>query len=137
MDESSTYEALKQRVSQLEKQNELLQSEVTKYRTLLDSLPHGISVSDAALRESEEKYRKLYEDAAIGIFHSSFEGRFLDVNPALAKMLGYETPDEVVDSIYNIAEQIYAQPGDRDEVLEELLSKGETIKTENRYLRKD
>ena len=92
---------------------------------------------EQALRDSEKKYRMLYEGAGIGIFHSTFEGKFLDVNPCLAKMLGYETPEEVIDSIYNIAEQIYAEPRDRDKVLDQLLTEGETIKVENRYIRKD
>ncbi len=92
---------------------------------------------EAALQQSEKKYRKLYEDAAIGIFHSSFEGRFLDVNPALAKMLGYEKPHEVVDSIYSIAEQIYVEPQARDEVIAQALAKGETVKVENLYRRRD
>jgi len=93
--------------------------------------------AEKALKKSEEKYRKLYEDAAIGIFHSSFDGRFLDVNPALAKMLGYATPKDVVDSIYSIAEQIYVEPQARDEVIAQSLAKGETVKVENLYRRKD
>ncbi len=47
MAENPTYEELKQRVSELEQQNELLQSEATKYRAIFDSFPHGITVSDA------------------------------------------------------------------------------------------
>lgn len=89
------------------------------------------------IKESEEKYRKLYEDAAIGIFHSNFEGRFLDVNPALAKMLGYEAPQEVLDSIHSIAEQIYVEPQTRDEFINQLVATGEVIKVENLYRRKD
>ena len=47
MIEDLTYEELQQRVSELEQQNELLQSEATIYRTLFDSFPHGISISDS------------------------------------------------------------------------------------------
>ena len=242
MTEDLTHEELKQRVSELEQQNKLLQSEAAIYRTLFDSFPHGISVSDSqgniveansiseqllgiskeehkkreidgqewriirkdgsdmpadewasvialqeqrmvagsemgivkpdgqttwinvtaaplpiegygvvitynditeknqvedALRQSEEKYRKLYEDAAIGIFHSSFEGQFLDVNPALARMLGYDSPQDVIDSIYSISDQIYVDPQARDDVIAKSLAKGETIKVENLYSRKD
>ena len=94
-------------------------------------------MAEASLRKSEKRYRELYEDAAIGIFHSSFEGRFLDVNPALAKMLGYDSPQDVLDSIYSIAEQIYVEPQARDEVIARSLSRGETVKVENLYRRKD
>jgi len=98
---------------------------------------HPRTKMEDALRDSEEKYRKLYEDAAIGIFHSTFDGRFLDVNPALVKMLGYETPQEVLNSIYSIAEQIYVEPQTRDKVVVQSLAKGETVKVENLYRRKD
>jgi len=93
--------------------------------------------SEQALRQSEARYRALYEGAAIGIFHSTFQGRFLDVNPALARMLGYGSPQEVVDSIYSIAEQIYASAPRRDEVLAQLLARGRTVTVENRYRRRD
>ncbi len=61
----------------------------------------------------------------------------MDVNPGLVKMLGYETPQEVVDSIYSIAEQIYVKPQVGDEVIAQALAKGETVKVENLYRRKD
>ncbi len=92
---------------------------------------------EEALRESEMKYRLLYEESSIGIFHSTFDGRFLDVNPALAKMLGYASPQEVVDSIYSIAEQIYVVPSRRDKIVEQMLSQGKTVSVENRYHRKN
>lgn len=93
--------------------------------------------AEEALRERETRYRSLYEGAAIGIFHSTFAGRFLDVNPALAHMLGYDSPQEVVDSIDNIAEQIYVTPPRRDQVIDQMLAAGKTITVENRYRRKN
>jgi PAS domain S-box-containing protein len=93
--------------------------------------------ADETLRESEAKYRRLFEDAAIGVFHSSFAGRFLDVNPALARMLGYDSPQEVIDSIYSISEQIYVDPPQRSQIMEDALAKGEAVVAENRYRRKD
>ena len=52
--------------------------------------------AEEALRASEERYHGLFRDAAVGIFHSTFEGRFIDVNLALAALLGYGSPEEVV-----------------------------------------
>jgi PAS domain S-box-containing protein len=49
-----------------------------------------------ALRQSEERMRALFDRAAYGIFRSTRDGRFLDVNPALVSMLGYETADELM-----------------------------------------
>jgi diguanylate cyclase (GGDEF)-like protein len=48
------------------------------------------------IRESEERYRSLFQNASMGIFHSLPEGRFIQVNPALAKMFGYASPEEIV-----------------------------------------
>ena len=95
-----------------------------------------IKQSEDALRVSEAKYRHMFEQAVFGIFHSTPEGRFLDVNPALAKMLGYDSPQEVVDSITNIAEQVYAETTHREEIVRESETR-QITHTENRYRRKD
>ncbi len=87
--------------------------------------------------ESEKKYRSLYENATLGIFHSTFDGRFIDVNPELARMLGYESPEEVLRSIYNIAEQVYVEPQKRNDVVLATLARGEIAVYENRYRRKN
>lgn len=92
---------------------------------------------ELTLKEGEEKYRSIYEGAAIGIFHSTFEGRFIDVNPMMAKMFGFDSPQDLVDSITSISEQLYVTPPKRDEIIADLLAKGETVRIENRYKRKD
>jgi len=112
-----------------------------------DGVVFGVSVfgreiterkrTEETLRASEERYHGLFRDAAIGIFHSTFEGRFLDVNPALAKLLGYASPEEVVMSITSIADQVYADPVQRDAVRASALEAGGLVTTENRYRRKD
>lgn len=91
---------------------------------------------DDKLRQSEERYRRLFTDAALGIFHSTLDDRFIDVNPALAHMLGYESPTDVMESVHSISKQVYVDPPRRDLILEELLAKGKTIVTENEYYRK-
>ncbi len=51
------------------------------------------------LRESEERYRGIYENAAIGIYLATLDGQLISVNPALARMHGFETPDEMISTI--------------------------------------
>lgn len=105
----------------------------------LESLRHRVAALEAnqELHESEEKYRHLFRDAALGIFHSTFDGKFIDVNPALAAMLGYASPEEVLASIYNIAAQIYAEPPRRDPIVQQALASGDIVHIENHYRRKD
>ncbi|MGA2403161.1 MAG: PAS domain S-box protein, partial [Syntrophobacteraceae bacterium] len=94
--------------------------------------------AEEALRESEEKYRTIFQNSPLGIFRSSFEGRFLDVNPATAKILGYDSPEAVIREIYNIAEQIYVHTGDRQRIVSEQLGSADiTTHFVNRFRRKD
>ncbi|BDI30378.1 hypothetical protein CCAX7_24290 [Capsulimonas corticalis] len=77
---------------------------------------HDITESkrvEQALRDAEEKYRSIYEHAAEGIFRTTPQGRFLDVNPAFARLLGYDSPEEVVETYTDIANQLYAHPEHR------------------------
>jgi len=93
--------------------------------------------AELALRESEERYHSLFRNATLGIFHSTLDGRFLDVNPALAHLLGYSSPEEAVSSITNIPSQVYAEHPRYDEVAAAILESGGVISTENLYRRKD
>lgn len=68
-----------------------------------------------ALRQAEEKYRTIFENSLEGIFQSTPAGRFITVNPALAAMWGYDSPEDLVTSITDIARQIYINPEVRDE----------------------
>ena len=66
--------------------------------------------AEEALRESEQKYRDIFNNAAEGIFRTTPDGRYSSVNPALAKMFGYESPEDMVSSITDIGIKEYANP---------------------------
>lgn len=68
---------------------------------------------EKALIQSEEKYHDIFENAVEGIFQTTPEGRYLQVNPALAKMYGYESPEELIASVHDIGRQVYVNPEDR------------------------
>jgi PAS domain S-box-containing protein len=89
------------------------------------------------LRKSEEKYRKIYENSLVGIFHSTPAGRFTEVNPAFAKMLGYESPETLLDGIADIATQYYADPEDRRTFERILKAQGSIENFEFRVKHKD
>ena len=69
------------------------------------------------LRESERKYRGIFDNSLAGIFRSTPAGRYLAVNRAFAAMLGYGSGQELMDSVVNIAEQVYVDPADRERAL--------------------
>src|SRR6267378_760634 len=67
------------------------------------------------VQKAEENYRSIFENAVEGIFQATPEGRFITVNPALARILGYESADEVVETITDVIHQLYVNPEDRIE----------------------
>ncbi len=76
------------------------------------------------LRRSEEKYRNIFENASEGIFQITPDGRYLSVNPAVAKIHGYGSPEEMVLSVTDIAHQLYVDPSRRAELKRLLEEKG-------------
>ncbi len=93
--------------------------------------------AELSLLEAEEKYRSIFENAVEGIFQSTPQGRFIAVNPAMARIYGYASPQEMISSITDINRQIHADPQKRTEFIGLLNSKGFVEKFEARNLRKD
>ena len=89
------------------------------------------------LRKSEESFRTIFQNSPLGLFRSSPEGRFHEVNPALAEILGYESPKEVLDHITNIASQIYVDGRRRDEIVGKTMKASGITRYVNRYRRRD
>ena len=75
-----------------------------------NKMTRQLQQSFEALRIAEENYRSIFENALEGIFQSSPKGRFINVNPALAKLYGYNSPQEMIDSITDIGSQLYVDP---------------------------
>ena len=74
--------------------------------------------TQAAWTRAEEKYRGIFENAVEGVFQSSPQGGFITANPALAQMLGYETPQELMASVRDINTQLYVDANVRDEIMQ-------------------
>ena len=88
-------------------------------------------------RQAEEKFRSLFENAVEGIFQTSPEGRFLSVNPALARMCGYGAPSEMVECEQRLAEKGYVDPNRREEFKRLIEERGTVERFEYQAWRKD
>jgi PAS domain S-box-containing protein len=86
------------------------------------------------IRESEEKYRALVDNLSVGLFITNFDGLFLHANPALVKMAGYESIEDLMSVP---AQELYAKASDRELLLKELRENGSVVNYEIRALRKD
>src|SRR5271165_223770 len=91
--------------------------------------------NEQALRRSEMCYRSLVQTAVYGIYRSSVEGHFLDVNPALIGMLGYNSALEVLS--LDPKKDVFVDPAEYTRLVEEFRSTGRMDGFEVRWKRKD
>jgi PAS domain S-box-containing protein len=92
----------------------------------------------AAFKEQSAQLQSLFDNAPVGIFHSTPKGRLLAVNPALARMLGHASPEELIAATADMTTQIYADPPRRSQIVHDLLgSDGWFHYDEVAWLRKD
>ncbi|MCP4112122.1 MAG: response regulator [Desulfobacteraceae bacterium] len=89
------------------------------------------------IKNAEEKYRGIFENAVEGIFRVTPEGILTSTNPAFSRILGYAHPDDVISSITNLAEQVYANEDDRRKIRQTLEKGRELAGFESLVYRKD
>ncbi|HTK95108.1 MAG TPA: GAF domain-containing protein [Terriglobales bacterium] len=88
-----------------------------------------------AVKRSEERYRSLVESAVYGIYRSAMDDRFLDVNPALVEMLGYDSPEEVL--ALDVARDVYLDPNERGDLVQKYHYTRHVDSVEVKWKRKD
>ncbi len=88
-------------------------------------------------KQAEEKYRSIFENAVEGIVQSTPDGRYIGVNPSAARMFGYESPDEMMHAVTDVAKQHYVDPAQRLKLLKELEETGRVDNFETHVRRKD
>jgi PAS domain S-box-containing protein/putative nucleotidyltransferase with HDIG domain len=90
-----------------------------------------------ALQESETKYRNIFENAQEGIYQSTPDGKFITANQSMARILGYDSPAELMAGIADIANQLYVDARERKKVLNMINENGFAKVREVRFYRKD
>lgn len=79
---------------------------------------------EAALAASDARLRGIFDTVVEGIFQSTPEGRYVVVNPAFARMFGYDSPEQMMREVTDIRAQLYANPAERDRLLTTVQSEG-------------
>ncbi|HCX29150.1 MAG TPA: hypothetical protein DHU55_05170, partial [Blastocatellia bacterium] len=93
--------------------------------------------AEKALRETEEKYRSIFENPVESIFQTTPDGRFIAANPALARMLGFDSPEELISTRTDIAQEHYVDPKSREEFKRSMEENGFVLDFELEAYRKD
>lgn len=91
----------------------------------------------AKLRKAEENYRSIFENAVEGFFQSTNDRKFMTVNPAMARILGYDSPEEVIATYTDFTRQLYVHPEVVPEVTQTLEAVGAVQGFEFEAYRKD
>jgi two-component system, cell cycle sensor histidine kinase and response regulator CckA len=96
-----------------------------------------LRLAHKAITEAEEQYRNIFDGALEGIYRTSPEGKLLAANSALAKMLGYESREQLVSTINDMAHQVWLDPNDRKPFIALLEEQGSLRNFECQVKRKD
>jgi PAS domain S-box-containing protein len=92
--------------------------------------------AEEALQRAEEEYRGIFDQAIIGIFRTTRDGQFLMINPAMAKMLGCDSPEDAIAQIKDIG-RLYGVHAKREELRKQLEANGRVQNFENDFVLRD
>lgn len=97
----------------------------------------SVSLDITERKVMEENYRSIFDNAREGIFRTTPEGRFVLANRAMARILGYNSPEALIDGVTDIPGQLYMNPEERSQTLEFLEREGYVKNAEVQWKRKD
>lgn len=104
-----------------------------EYNRVLEKINHEMENRVAA----EKKFRSIFDNAIEGIFQTTTEGKYLSANPALARIYGFESVDQLVNRLTNISNQLYVDPQRRTEFAELLKTNSVITDFESQVYRAD
>ncbi len=93
--------------------------------------------AEQALQQAEAKFRSIFENASEGIFQTTVNGYYISANPALARLYGYSSPDELMERLTDIEHQLYVEPKRRAEFIRLLQENDAVSEFESQVYRKD
>ncbi len=107
--------------------NQLLESDI-QICTII-GFAVGTAIHNAqlyfSLHKSEQQYRELFDNAPIGIFRATPQGRFLSINFEYARIAGYTSPNDMISKITDIGQQLYVRPEDREAYKDQIQQHGQ------------
>ncbi len=111
--------------------------EIGRLSQALTAMTGQLKETLLGLQKSEASFRLIFNHAIEGIFQTSLEGKMLNASPSLARILRFDSPEEMVRTLTDVRQQLYANPEERTEVLRELRQNGSIIGRELRLKMKD
>jgi PAS domain S-box-containing protein len=131
-DRKMAEDTLRQKNDELGAAYEQIAASEEELRVNLDEL----AANQEKLEKSERKYRDLFDNAILGIFRSTPDGHYLDMNPAFARIAGFASPRTMMETVRDI-QQLYTRPEERFRLKEMLAATGEIHNFETEIRRGD
>ncbi len=103
------------------------------FNTMIDNLKKTLS----GLKKSEDNYRGIFQNSIEGIVQTTVQGQVVNANPAMAKMLGFMSPEKMIAFYHDIGQQLFVNPDDRKRLLAQLFETGAVHDLEVQYRRHD
>ena len=119
---------------------------ITPVRTQSGEITHFVAIKqdittrraiEQALLHAQEKYRAIVEDAVVGIFQATPDGRIISANPAMARIHGYDSPAQLMSEVSNAATQLFVNPNQLQEISRLLEENGVAHNVEVQVSRRD
>ncbi len=98
--------------------NEALEQRVEERTGQLQEAIAQLQGEMASRELVEEKYRSIFENAIMGIFQTTQEGEYISANPALARIYGYESPQELMQELRTVHHELYVDKNRRNQFIE-------------------
>ncbi len=111
-------------LDQIEARDQQLRDHREQLEREVSSRTAELVVANAQIRQAEEKYRAIFEDAVIGIFQATLDGRPMSINRALAQIHGYDSPEQLMAEVPNVVAELFVCPEQMSKIALELESKG-------------
>jgi PAS domain S-box-containing protein len=96
-----------------------------------------LKMSELSLKESEQRLHSIFDNTAEGIFQSSPSGSYYNVNPALAHIYGYDSPEAMIVELTNIEAQLYVEANRRNQFMAIMERQDRILNFESQIYRRD
>ncbi len=124
-------------LDQIEKRDHQLLQHREQLEGEVASRTAELVIANTQLKRAEEKYRTIFEDAVVGIFQTTPDGRPISINRALAQIHGYESPEQFMAEVSNIGAELFVHPGRMNDLRRVAEEKGVVRDAEVELYRRD
>jgi len=102
-----------------------------------NAMTENLRATLSGLKKSEDNYRGIFENSIDGILQTTLAGKVLNANPAMARMLGFESAEQLIAFYSDMKQQLYVRPEDRENLVADLLEIGSVHDIEVKFRRYD